>query len=707
MQSSAAAEFTTPLVRVLNAAPMYEERWVSVFPTVFFRFNQPVNYAQVRSFVSIKDAAGNVIQCGVRKAKPEEVEKLFPYYMTGEGEIPPSTATVLAVKPVRQLKYGTEYTVVLAAGLPGAGGVGTTAGQSIRFWTQGDFKFNGVSSSQKCMPQRFVVSLSNPVSFESFVNHLVLPKGLKAGALSDYEKKGFGGRSVDSYVYNLDWLDFEPGQVYKLTLKKGLADVFGNKLAADVNFSVAPGDYCEKLTFTGGFGILENEFAPKHVYSVLNSTTVSYRQKAVAAGNFIPEYSKLQGSRDEEYGAYHGEDGEKSDESGTEPSDDAAPAARQDDNMPQMTLFPPLTKNKRYYGGIDLSTATPFVPTKVYLPSRKRWASALDNVTGIGITMKASTKGGLVWTTALGKGEPLGRVNITLRGTDNKVLWSGRTDGDGVAEIPAWPEIGVPYTNEYSAPELWAFAEKNGDTAVLALSFAAGLEPWRFGLSTKFEAPQGEARTLLFTDRGLYRPGETVSVKGFLRRHGKKGLGYSGVKEVFASISDSKGVTVSSFTVPVSAYSSFDFTFPVSKTAGTGWWNISVENTSGSGEKAGESVSFQVEAFKRAQFAVSVTPLKKNYYPGEEFSASVDGWYLGGAPMAGAGVEWSMLLSPAPFRPEGTGLDQYIFTNADYTADRVIAAGKGTLKPRCLAPTCSVYSPARGRHCTRRIFMLV
>ncbi|MDD4003821.1 MAG: alpha-2-macroglobulin family protein [Elusimicrobiaceae bacterium] len=387
------------------------------------------------------------------------------------------------------------------------------------------------------------------------------------------------------------------------------------------------------------------------MYSAMNVPQVLYAQKSVAEGDFITEYGSMKAS--------------------------AGGAPALPEGVEPKALEPRARVNSGCYGGIDLSTATPFVFTGVYLPSRAKWAWAFDNVTGIGLTVKSSPVNGLVWTTDLSAGEPLGRVNITLRDGKNNVVWTGRTDGDGLAELPGWGALGLAADSEWESPDLWAFAEKKGDIAALSLDFASGLEPWRFGLPARFEKPAGTARTLVFTDRGLYRPGETVSVKGFLRRYGKKGVTYAGVRELAVTVADGGNATVSSFTASVSDSSSFDFSFPLSKTAGPGFWSVRLSNPDPAGPKVDEQANFQVEAFKRAQFAVSVTPLQKNYYRGDTFSAAVDGWYLAGAPMAGAEAEWSLLLSPAPFAP--CGLGSYTFVNADYTPDRVLAAGRGRL----------------------------
>ncbi|MDD4003822.1 MAG: Ig-like domain-containing protein [Elusimicrobiaceae bacterium] len=254
--------FVTPLVRLLGSDPQNGARWVSRYPTVFLRFNQPVRYDAARNFITLADSSGSKIPCGVRKAKPEEVEKLFPPYITNEGEIPPSTATVLAVKPVLALKPDSEYFLAVAAGLPGAGGAGARLAEGVRFYTYGGLEFKGVSASSGCLPANYAVKLSNPVRYSDFAEHLAVPDGLKKNAVPAYISGGFGfARPAErAYSYQLDWLDFEPGRTYDFTLTKGLKDVFGNTLPADRTFSVTAGDYCPRVSFAGGFGVLENMF---------------------------------------------------------------------------------------------------------------------------------------------------------------------------------------------------------------------------------------------------------------------------------------------------------------------------------------------------------------------------------------------------------------------------------------------------------------
>jgi len=69
--------------------------------------------------------------------------------------------------------------------------------------------------------------------------------------------------------------------------------------------------------------------------------------------------------------------------------------------------------------------------------------------------------------------------------------------------------------------------------------------------------------------------------------------------------------------------------------------------------------SFRVEAFKPASFEVHVTPEKPSYFANETFKAVIDGWYLFGAPMTEADVDWTLRLSPSSYSPPG--FDEFSF----------------------------------------------
>src|SRR5262249_16937784 len=150
----------------------------------------------------------------------------------------------------------------------------------------------------------------------------------------------------------------------------------------------------------------------------------------------------------------------------------------------------------------------------------------------------------------------------------------------------------------------------------------------------------------------------------------------SDIQRMQLTLRDARGTEVFKSTVAVSAHSSFAFEYAIPDAAPTGVWTLMatdvlapdtalarpVQNTGEGyeGEDGEErppaprgqpkvviEESFRVEAFKPASFEVHVTPEKPFYFGNDTFKAVIDGWYLFGAPMTEADVDWKLRLNPS------------------------------------------------------------
>src|SRR5690606_20706844 len=84
------------------------------------------------------------------------------------------------------------------------------------------------------------------------------------------------------------------------------------------------------------------------------------------------------------------------------------------------------------------------------------------------------------------------------------------------------------------------------------------IRPYRFGLDYEWDAPAASVRGHVFTERGVYRPGETVHVKGYLRLDRGKRLELLPGEEVQVVVTDARDEVVKEGNVRLSDYGSFD-----------------------------------------------------------------------------------------------------------------------------------------------------
>ena len=112
-------------------------------------------------------------------------------------------------------------------------------------------------------------------------------------------------------------------------------------------------------------------------------------------------------------------------------------------------------------------------------------------VTSIGVDALSSADQLITWATNLHDGAPLSGVQVQLGGTSS----SGVTDTGGVARL-------------HIVRSRYLTATKGSDVALLPAS-----DEYEWDPATVSDSVTGFA----FDDRGIYRPGETVHVKGWFR----------------------------------------------------------------------------------------------------------------------------------------------------------------------------------------------
>ncbi len=135
------------------------------------------------------------------------------------------------------------------------------------------------------------------------------------------------------------------------------------------------------------------------------------------------------------------------------------------------------------------------------------------------------------------------------------------------------------------------------------------------------------------TDRPLYKPGESVGLKLYLRsREGGPSTPLSGVT-VTVRVSDPTGKEALKQDVTTNAFGTATLTMPLAKNATLGAWYINVQG--GNRYFQQPQQQFRVEEYKPPEYLVSVEPLG-NPKPGEKVRFKVSAKYYSGGAVANA-----------------------------------------------------------------------
>ena len=296
------------------------------------------------------------------------------------------------------------------------------------------------------------------------------------------------------------------------------------------------------------------------------------------------------------------------------------------------------------------------------IPRSKRHSDDDDDVIGtivqvtnLGISVKDSPQNTLVLVTRLDNAAPVAGATVSIRTTDNKIFWTGTTDAGGIAIAPntdlrtdrnkknengeeegSWPAL--------RRVSFIVTAEKNGDAAYAASDWMEGLSPWDFDLRFDLNEAQPLLRGMVFTDRGVYKPGEEVHAKVVLRSDTPNGMRLlvAGTA-VDVVVTDSHAKEVDKRSVSLNDWSSAEWTWTVPSDSVLG--NFSVRAAVKSQRLVADG-EFLVAAYRRPEFRVDVKLAGPSSLAGTKLSGTITGKYLFGAPMSSRPVKWTYSKQP-------------------------------------------------------------
>ncbi|MBI5574742.1 MAG: alpha-2-macroglobulin [Deltaproteobacteria bacterium] len=153
----------------------------------------------------------------------------------------------------------------------------------------------------------------------------------------------------------------------------------------------------------------------------------------------------------------------------------------------------------------------------------KMYVSAAVLVTNMAAHFKKGRESSLVWVTTLDKGEPVADAEVAVHDVaSGKTVWQGKTDTQGTVLIRQTLPRSGPRSGFRNRPEFIVTARKGGDYTFVLSNWDRGIEPFRFGFHSMYAYDPSIAHTVF--DRKLFRAGETVHMKHFMRRHSLDGL---------------------------------------------------------------------------------------------------------------------------------------------------------------------------------------
>lgn len=453
--------------------------------------------------------------------------------------------------------------------------------------------------------------------------------------------------------------DFAPETEYSLSLSPDLPDPWGGRLGQPytLNFRTAPLPPSLVVTIGPDVIFLTSRDASLKA-QVTNLPQVSMSLGSVPLGDFIAMVSGPN-------------------------SYDTRNAYRSKDQR-TWTQALEVTPNRAQAAELYLSPERRPLPPGLY---HLRVASRLTEnypgpyllvVSDVHLTFKLSATQALVWAVNLNDDTPLKNAPVTIFDDQGKRLAQGQTDDQGVF-IGQIPLIEDPYATYY------AVIGQPGEARFgLALStWDQGLAAWNFGLAVDYTGPHLKA--YLYTDRPIYRPGQTVYFRAIVRQAYNGRYTMPELASLPLVVYKNWSEEVARFDLPLSAFATAHGEYALPLDAQPGDYRLASPL-----DEYNISVNFRVAEYRKPEINLQVSFAAEQIRLGQTLQASVNARYFFDAPAGNLPIKWALYEAPSYFDLPGyqvgaedtRWLDLYYFPGFYDPLGNLVAEGEAITDPQ-------------------------
>ena len=281
-------------------------------------------------------------------------------------------------------------------------------------------------------------------------------------------------------------------------------------------------------------------------------------------------------------------------------------------------------------------------------------------ITDIGIIAKSLEDGSSdVFIQSISTGQPVANATVSVIGKNGKAIAVQTSDISGHVSFKSLKDKNFTYEKE----PLMYLVEKGDDVSFLPLTKAfnpygsydnhlkedRSLNLSRFDVGGVKNTQEGELKAYLFSDRSLYRPGDTFNI-GSIVKANKWGTSLKGLP-ILAEIYDSRNTLVRKQLMNLDESGLNELSHTTQESSPTGEWNIYLYLIKKDQSRTSLGyTTIQVKEFEpdRLNVAIKIEPKNgKQWLKPEELNASVAVLNLFGTPAQNLRVSTSMTLSPA------------------------------------------------------------
>ncbi|MGN7295078.1 MG2 domain-containing protein [Rhizobium sp. SAFR-030] len=434
------------------------------------------------------------------------------------------------------------------------------------------------------------------------------------------------------------------GERYKLTLRRGLPSSVGENLEAAIDLDIYVKDRSPTVRFTGDSFVLPSTARRGIPLVSVNTTSANLKLYRIGDRNIAPLLANSQFLTQMD-----GYTADQIQENNGELVWQGSIEIGQEVNKDVTTSFPVDEVLPKRKPGVYVLTATAATgTTNEWDNQATQWFVVSD----LGLSTYAGTDGLNVFVRSLESAAPVAGVDLQLLARNNEVLGTATTDADGRATFTA----GLIRGTAGMVPAVLTAKKTDEDYVFLDMT-RAGFDLSDRGVTGR-PAP-GAIDVYAWTERGIYRPGETVHAALLARDGEARSIDSLPLTFVFLrpdGVEDRRMTgngTLGGYAVDL----------PVLATALRGTWTMQVFT-----DPKGSAISekrFLVDDFVPDRIEFDLASVAKEIVVGEDVAVTVNGRYLYGAPAAGLGLEGEIVLKRTREREAYKG---YVFGLADEEA---------------------------------------
>ena len=402
---------------------------------------------------------------------------------------------------------------------------------------------------------------------------------------------------------------------YTLRIKPELAAADGKTLGSEVAKEIYTGPLQPSVGFASQGSVLparETRGLPVVSVNVKEVDVEFLRVRDKEVANFFAAYQK-NGKRsgyelDPQYGWY----GRK-----------GKPVSQIADSVYSNRFVLGGKENERTLNYLPIQNIAELAQSGLYFAVMKRAGSFGDDyetcfffVSDIGLHTRAYKDRLFVHAASLKSGEPLESVALSVINAKGETAVGGTTDSNGNAQLA------------YSLDAAHVLVARTGKDVSLLPFNQPALDLSEFAVAGRKEA---WFDVFAWSDRDLYRPGETIRLSALLRDHDGNPIK---PQPLFLTLKQPDGRPYAEAKLDPKDLNYFEWSREIPADAPTGRWLVEFRTDPRSSE-ATQGLTFRIEEFLPERLKLDLSAEQAIIKPGEPLKLAVEADYLYGAPAAG------------------------------------------------------------------------